>query len=85
MRRVYTVAIVMGSKSYITRVFVKKCEGRFCFSPSVQVSSGCTRVCRVVYLFVCFPVLRVCMLLEGETACVGCYLLLQRVTANHQP
>lgn len=22
---------------------------------------------------------------KGETGCVGCYLLLQRVTANHQP
>lgn len=56
----------MGSKSYMTCVFIKKCEGRFCFSPSVQVSSGCMHVCRVVYLFVCLPVLRVCMLPEGR-------------------
>lgn len=56
----------MWRKSYITLVFIKKSEGRFCFSPSVQVSFVCMRVCRVVYLFVCFPVLRVCMLPEGK-------------------
>lgn len=56
----------MWRKSYIILVFIKKSEGRFCFSPSVQVSFVCMRVCRVVYLFVCFPVLRVCMLPEGK-------------------
>lgn len=56
----------MWRKSYITLVFIKKSDGRLCISPSVQVSFVCMRVCRVVYLFVCFPVLRVCMLPEGK-------------------
>lgn len=56
----------MWRKSYVPLVYIRKSDGRFCFSPSVQVSFVCMRLCRVVYLFVCFPVLRVCMLPEGK-------------------
>lgn len=56
----------MWRKSYITLVFIKKSDGRLYFSLSLQVSFVCMRMCRVVYLFVCFPVLRVCMLPEGK-------------------
>lgn len=41
--------------------------------------------CLCVFLFyLVFVCVCVCAP-RGETGCVGCYLLLQRVTANHQP
>lgn len=43
----------------------------FCFSQSFQVSLVCMHVCTLVYLFVCFPVLRVCMLPKGKQAVWG--------------
>lgn len=69
----------------------KKREELFLFDriwQNFRVSSVCMRVHTLVYLFVCFS----CFFFftcvhapRGETGCVGCYLLLQRVTANHQP
>lgn len=56
--------------------------------------SGCDRVLSVFSLHACaHTCVFVCVLAcftcvhapRGETGCVGCYLLLQRVTANHQP
>ncbi len=43
---------------------------------------ACARTCVFVCVFSCFTCVRAP---RGETGCVGCYLLLQRVTANHQP
>lgn len=39
--------------------------------PSFQVSLVCMRACTHVHLFVCFPVLRVCMLPKGKQAVWG--------------
>lgn len=44
---------------------------QFCSSQSFQVSLVCMHVRTLVYLFVCFPVLRVCMLPEGKQAVWG--------------
>lgn len=43
---------------------------------------ACVQSCVFVCVFSCFTCVHAP---GGETACVGCYLLLQRVTANHQP
>lgn len=43
----------------------------FCFRQSFQVSLVCMHVRTLVYLFVCFPVLRACMLPEGKQAVWG--------------
>lgn len=43
---------------------------------------ACVQSCVFVCVFSCFTCVHAP---GGETACVGCYLLLQRVTANHLP
>lgn len=43
---------------------------------------ACVQSCVFVCVSPCFTCVHAP---GGETACVGCYLLLQRVTANHQP
>lgn len=43
---------------------------------------ACAHVCVFVCVLACFTCVHAP---RGKTGCVGCYLLLQRVTANHQP
>lgn len=43
---------------------------------------ACVPTCVFVCVFSCFTCVHAP---RGETGCVGCYLPLQRVTANHQP
>lgn len=49
---------------------------------SVFSLHACVHTCVFVCVFSCFTCVHAP---KGETGCVGCYLLLQRVTANHQP
>lgn len=49
---------------------------------SVFSLHACAHTCVFVCVFSCFTCVHAP---RGETGCVGCYLLLQRVTANHQP
>lgn len=49
---------------------------------SVFTLHACAHTCVFVCVFSCFTCVHAP---RGETGCVGCYLLLQRVTANHQP
>lgn len=52
------------------------------FSSVFSFACMCAHLC---ILFVCFSCFTCVHAPRGETGCVGCYLLLQRVTANHQP
>lgn len=50
---------------------MQKCESTILLLTEFQVSLVCMHVHTLVYLFVCFPVLRVCMLPEGKQAVWG--------------
>lgn len=74
----------MWRKTYITRLHKEKWRTIQLFTERSGIFRlyACVQSCVFVCVFSCFTCVHAP---GGETACVGCYLLLQRVTANHQP
>ena len=74
----------------VTEVFVNICKNAMNLSfltvfdriPKCLSLHACAQTCVFVCVLLCFTCVHAP---RGETGCVGCYLLLQRVTANHQP